>query len=155
MTPATGYALSTMLTQLTGRDVGFALKLKPAPYKGQLIYGVYTTVPHHGTVVVKAELALLGSFAGALVMLPNDVITGRIKTLPLEELLRDAIHEVLNVTSTCFASGGRVVFQTMHFDENLLGEAAQAVFRKPGTVTHFDVTVKGYTGGQFAVLTSN
>ncbi len=152
MAPTTAYALSTMLSQLTGREVGFALKLRPSPTKERAVYGVYTTLPKDTALVVKADLALLGSFAGALVMLPNNEVTGRIKTLPLEEVLRDAVHEVLNVTSSCLSGEGRVVFKTMHFDENVMSQAALDVLRKPALTSCFDVTVKGYTGGQFTVM---
>src|ERR1035438_8820853 len=43
--------------------------------------------PHETAIVVKADLPLLGSFAGALVGLPDAAVKEHLRATPLEELM--------------------------------------------------------------------
>ena len=152
MTETTAYVLSKMLTQLLARNVTVALQLKPAPSRPKLIYGVYQSVPQGETVVVKSDLALMGSLGGVLVGLPSDAVGDQIKAGQLGEALRDGIHEVFNITSTPLSVNGRIVFQTMHTDHVSLKEAARTTVDSPVLVTRFDVSLAGYSGGEFDIL---
>ncbi len=152
MTETTPYALSKMLTQLLARNVTVALQLKASTPRPKLIYGVYQSVPQGETVVVKSDLTLMGALGGALVGLPSDTVGEQIKAGDLGEALKDGIHEVFNITSTPLSMNGRIVFQTMHTDQVLLKEAARMTVNSPALVTRFDVSLSGYTGGEFDIL---
>jgi hypothetical protein len=151
MSAPTAYGMSKMLTQLTGREVSFHLKAKPAPSSPHPLYGVYEGQPEEKTMVVKADLRLLASFGGLLVGLPDPVVAEQASEVPLGELLRDAIHEVLNVSSTPLSVNSRVVFKTMHTSLQELSPSAREVLNHPSLTTCFDVSVAGYTGGEMIV----
>jgi hypothetical protein len=152
MAGITGFALSQLMSQFMGRDVGFTLRLKPPPSKAKPVFGVYTVLPTQEPLVVKMDLSLLGSFGGCLLGLPSETIVARLKTTPLDEVIRDAMHEVLNVLSAALAVKNRVVLQSMHMEESLLSSAALDTLRKPLVTTCFDVMMKGYGAGDLRVM---
>ena len=155
MTPPTAFALSKMYTQLLGREIGFALKSASTPSKSKPVFGVYQAQPTDETIVVKGDLPLMGSLAGVMVGLPAASIADRLKEAKLDELLGDAIHELFNITSTPLSTDNRVVFKTMHLEPVFLSSQAEEVLRKPLYTTRFDVSISGYPGGEFQVLSNN
>ena len=106
-----------------------------------------------GSLVVKADLPLLGSFAGGLVGLSDSEGQSRLVQPIIEELFSDAIYEVLNVASSAITSEGRAVLSKMvtkHTD--IKGSVAESIVAKPNHKVDFNVAVEGYRGGRFAVL---
>jgi hypothetical protein len=95
---------------------------------------------------------LLGSIAGALVGLPDSVVKDHVAANPLEELLRDAIYEVLNVASAAISTEGRAVFTNMVNNPTLIEGAAAETLKKPFRRSYFAVTIDGYQGGKFCIL---
>jgi hypothetical protein len=116
------------------------------------MYGIYTVLPHETAIVVKADLPLLGSLAGVLVGLPDAAVKEHLAVSPVEELLRDAIYEVLNITSTVVTTEGRAVFTKMVGDATLIDGAAGKLFKKPDRRSYFNVLVDGYQGGKFTIF---
>ncbi len=152
MTEPTPYAFSQLFSNLTGRDVKFALAPKPPVSKARVIYGVYTTVPSERAVVVKADLPMLGSLAGALLGLPDETAAERALQNPMDESVRDAMHEILNIASTALSTDGRVVFRHMAADPvYCTGEAAD-VLNKPDQKSNYNVTIESGSGGVLTVL---
>lgn len=153
MSQPTPFNLSQRFSQLIGRKVTFTQTTgAPPAIKTKQVYAVYTTVPEHSAVVVQADLRLLASFAGSLVGLPNTSVTERLATTPIEELLRDAISEVLNIASSAITTEGRVVFSKMVPEPIYIDGVAETVFRKPDHKSFFDVLVDGYQGGRFSIF---
>ena len=152
MAEPTPLALSHMFTQLIGRKVTFAPATIAAETKIKQIYGIYNVLPHESALIVKADLPLLGSLAGVMVGLPDSAVTESLSVSPVEEVLRDAIHEVLNVTSAVVTNEGRAVFTSMVADTSLIDGAAGKLFKKPDRKTYFNVTVDGYQGGKFTIF---
>ncbi len=148
-------AISKLLSDLVGRKVN----LQPLPalleQPGKQVFGMYQWMPWDFRVVVRADLALLGSLAGLLVGLPDSAVKDRVRTSPLDELLRDAVHEVLNISSAVIVGTGRAIFQRMVFDRALVDGAAGEVLAKPFHKYFFNVTLEGYQGGKFSILTPN
>jgi hypothetical protein len=103
-------------------------------------------------VIVKADLRLLGSIAGALVGWPDPVVKEHLSVMPMEELLRDAIYEVFNVASAAVGTEGRIVFTDMVDNPAYIDGAAGEVLRNPGHRSHFNVSVDGYVGGRLTIL---
>ncbi len=151
MAEVTGYALSHHLSDLVGRKVEFK-QATVAVETARAVYGIYNVLPDNTPVVVKTDLALLGSFAGLLVGLPDEEVKQRLKVSPIEELLRDAMYEVLNITSTVVTTEGRAVFGRMVTDVAYVDGQAGEVLKKPGRRSYFNVSVEGYQGGRFTVL---
>jgi hypothetical protein len=116
------------------------------------MYGIYTLLPHETAIIVKADLPLLGSFAGALVGLPDSAVKEHLRVTPLEELLRDAICEVLNIASAAVTSEGRAVFTKLAADPARIDGAAGKLLQKPDHKSYFTVSVDGYQGGRFTIL---
>jgi hypothetical protein len=145
-------ALSHLFTQLIGRKVTFAPTTVAAETKIKQMYGIYTVLPHQTAIVVKADLPLLGSLAGVLVGLPDTTVKERIGVSPIEEVLRDAIHEVLNIASTVVTTEGRAVFSKMVNDPASIDGAAGKVLKTPDHRSYFNVSVDGYQGGRFSIF---
>jgi hypothetical protein len=141
-----------MFSQLTGLQVSFTAKPRSTPSKSKLIYGVYSELPGQSTILLRADLPLLASIGGALVGLPDSLVNERIRATFLDETLRDAMHEVLNVTSTLLSTAHRVVFKTMYTDAAHLSGPALSILNSPILATVFDVSIKGYTGGEFSIF---
>ncbi len=152
MSEPTPYALSKHLTGLIGRKVTFTQTVVAPETKIKQMYGIYTVLPHETAIVVKADLPLLGSLGGVLVGLPDSAIKEHLAATHVEELLRDAIHEVLNVTSTVVTTEGRAVLVKMIADPILIDGAAGKVLKKPDHRSYFNVTVDGYQGGKFTIF---
>ncbi len=151
MAEATAYSISQLLSQLVGRSVSVALG-KDGANNAKQVYGVYKVLPHDGTIVVKTDLPLLGSLAGSMVGLPFATVTERLAQTPLDETLRDAMHEILNISSTLVEVEKRAVFQTMATDPVYCEGDAAALIQKPDHKSCFDITVAGYTSGKFNIL---
>jgi hypothetical protein len=141
-----------MFTQLIGRKVTFAPATIAPETKIKQIYGIYNVLPHETAIVVKADLPLLGSLAGVMVGLPDSAVKECLAISPVQELLRDAIHEVLNIASTVVTNESRAVFTRMVTDTTLIDGTAGKLFKKPDRKTYFNVTVDGYQGGKFTIF---
>jgi hypothetical protein len=152
MSEPTPFALSKLFSELIGRKVTFAQTTVAAETKIKQMYGIYTVLPHETAVVVKSDLPLLGSLAGVLVGLPDSSVKEHLAKNPLEELLRDAIHEVLNIASAVITTEGRAVFIKMVADPILIDGAPGSVLKKPDHRSYFNVLVDGYQGGKFTIF---
>jgi hypothetical protein len=144
--------MTKMFSQLIGKPVSCTLVLKPQVAKYKPLYGTYSIVPGDAAVVVKTEMGLIGSLGGALLGLPKQSVLEGILKNPLEESLRDAMHEILNVSANLVCVDRRAVFQKMYNDPVYFGDAAQDVMRNPIHTVNFDVLVDGYVGGGFAII---
>jgi hypothetical protein len=152
MSEPTPFALSKHLTDLVGRKVTFTQTGVSPETKIKQLYAIYKVLPHETAIVVKADLPLLGSLGGLLVGLPDSAVKEHLAATPIEELLRDAIHEVLNISSTVVTTEGRAVFVKMVTDPVLVDGAAGAVLKKPDRKSYFNASVDGYQGGKFAIF---
>jgi hypothetical protein len=152
MSEPTPFALSKLFTDLIGRKVTFTQTTAAAETKVKQMYGIYRFLPGETAIVVKSDLPLLGSLAGVLVGLPDAAVKDHLAVTPVEELLRDAIHEVLNITSAVITQEGRAVFVKMVTDPMFLDGEAGKVFKKPDHRSYFNVLVDGYQGGKFTIF---
>jgi hypothetical protein len=152
MSEPTALSLSHLFTQLIGRKVTFAPTTIAAETKIKQLYAIYNVLPDESAIVIKADLPLLGSIAGVMVGLPDSAVKECLAKSPLEEVLRDAIHEVLNITSAVVTSEGRAVFTRMVADTALIDGTAGKLFKKPDRRTYFNVLVDGYQGGKFTIF---
>jgi hypothetical protein len=152
MSQPTPFTLSQRFSRLIGRKVTFTQAAAVLDTKVKQAYGIYKFLPNETPIVVQADLRLLGSFAGSLVGLPDAVVTEHLRTMPIEELLRDAINEVLNIASAAIADEGRVVFSKMVTDAVYVDGDAGVVLKKPHHRSYFTVTIEGYQGGRFCIF---
>jgi len=152
MSEPTPLSLSRLFSQLIGRKVAFMPTTPSVETKIKQMYGMYKVMPHETSIIVKADLPLLGSLAGVLVGLPDAAVKEHLRANPIEELLRDAINEVLNIASAAITIEGRAVFTKMLTDPSSIDGEAGRVFKKPDHRSYFNVTVDGYQGGRFTIL---
>jgi hypothetical protein len=148
----TPFALSKLFTDLIGRKVTFTQTTAAAETKVKQMYGIYRVLPGETAIIVKSDLPLLGSIAGVLVGLPDAAVKEHLAATPVEELLRDAIHEVLNIASAVITHQGRAVFVKMVADPVLIDGEAGKVLKKPDHRSYFNVLVEGYQGGKFTIF---
>jgi hypothetical protein len=146
------YALSKLFSELIGRKVTFAQATLAPETKIRQVFGIYNVLPHETAVIAKCDLPLLGSLAGVLVGLPDTAVKEHLKANPIEELLRDAIHEVLNIASAVITTEGRAIFIKMVADSAYVDGAAGQLLKKPDHRSYFNVSVDGYQGGKFTIF---
>lgn len=154
MSEPTAHALSRHFSNLINRNVSFVPAKSMLENKVRQVFGIYEVFPSNKTLVVKADLSLLGSFAGAMVGLPDDEVKERLMANPIEELLRDAMNEVFNVAAAVVASEGRAVFRTMTTSPLHLGQEAEQAVNSPLRRSYFEVEIEGYAGGKLFILSS-
>jgi hypothetical protein len=152
MAEAVHHRLARHFTTLLGRSTVFSETRPTADSKVRQVYAVYRVIPDEIPMVVKADLPLLGSFAGALVGLPDQEVTQHLAADPLEELMRDAIYEVLNITGSVIMIDHRAVLAAMVTDPKKIEGAAAILLTRPANRLEFNVTVNGYQGGKLAVF---
>jgi hypothetical protein len=152
MAEPTPLALSHLFTQLIGRKVAFAPATIAPETKIKQLYGIYNVLPQETAIIVKADLPLLGSIAGVMVGLPDSAVKECLAVSPVQEVLRDAIHEVLNIASAVVTNEGRAVFTKMVTDTAFIDGTAGKLFKKPDRKTYFNVTVDGYQGGKLTIF---
>lgn len=152
MSEPSPFLLSKAFSQLTGRKVAFVLATVGLESKVRQIYGIYSVKPHDVAIVVKADLLLMGSIAGALVGLPDPAVKEHLKTNPIEELMRDAILEVFNIAASTVTTEGRAVFTRMVTDPAYIDGPAEKAYKQPFRKNMFNVSIEGYQGGKFTIL---
>jgi len=152
MAEPTPFALSRRFSQLIGRTVTFVQTTTEPLTNVKQLYGIYTVLPYETAIIVRADLTLLGSFAGALVGFPDCVVREHLRVTPMEELLRDAIYEVFNIASAAITTDGRAVFTKMVTDPAYIDSAAGIAFARPARRNYFNVSIDGYQGGRFTAL---
>jgi hypothetical protein len=144
--------LSSHFANLINRDVDFVPARHPTENTPKQVYGVYTVYPQMSALVVKADLTLLGSLAGALVGLPNDEVQFRMQSAESDDLLGDAMREVFNVAASVVTSEGRAVFKSMLTEKIYLRPEAERTLSAPLHRSSFNVEIEGYEGGRFSVF---
>ena len=145
-------AVSRQFSHLINCQVSFTETVLPAKTNVKQVYGVYSVFPSESTLIVKADLVLLGSLAGAFVGLPDAEITQRLRSTQLDEVLEDAINEILNVAAGVITRQGRAVFSGMASKVEDIQGAGALVVAKPNRTVNFNVVVQGYQGGRWSVL---
>lgn len=153
MPPPTALALARLFTSLINRPVTFTRVIKDNGSSGEDLYGVYKAHPSETYVVVQADLALFGCFAGSLLGLQDADVENRIAAPKLDEIMSDAITEVFNVASSAFAGEGRTVFTGFFNDPASVPPEVKPVIQKPSNKLVFDVSINsGQCQGRFALL---
>ena len=152
MADITAFAMAKLFTDLVGRDVSFSLVLSPPESKAPQIYGTYHVLPEKTPLVVKTDLPLLAGMAGALLGFPYETALERAQEKPMGEMIRDAMHEVLNIASTGLSTGHRVVLNTMVQDTVFCDSKVLDLIRKPDLKTQFKVTLGTEVQGLFSIL---
>ncbi len=152
MAEINAFAMSKLFTELVGRDVGFSLVLSAPEGKASPIFGIYHEVPDLTPLVVKTELPLLAAMAGALLGFPYETALERAQEKPMGEMIRDAMHEVLNIASTGLSTGRRVVLKTMVQDLVFCDSKVLDLVRKPDLKTQFKVSLGNEVQGLFSIF---
>ena len=152
MAKPTSLGMAALFSDLIGRHVNFSEQLNAIPQNGKQIYCAYLIKPMDSYRVVKADLSLLSSFAGALIGLSPEAIKERVAEARLDETLRDALHEVMNIASRIVTLEHRGVFSGMYEDPGQLPPEARSTVRYPCYSSYYKVTVDGYEGGAFSLL---
>ena len=96
-----------------GRQMTF-VSAKPLPAtRVPQAFGICNVFPGETAAIIQCDLSFLGAFAGTLVGVPNPTLKKHMPAKPIEELLRDAMYEVLNVASDAITAEGKAVLTKM------------------------------------------
>ncbi len=145
-------SMAMLFSDLIGRHVTFCGQLDAPPTIGIQIYCVYLIKPMDSYRVIKADLSLLSSFAGALIGLSPEMIKEKVAEPRLDESLKDALGEVMNIASRIVTSEHRGVFKGMYGDPSQMPPDARSTLRDPCYSSFYKVTIDGYEGGAFSLL---
>ena len=151
MSEPTAVALSRHFSTLLNRRVEFKPSSAAKETKATKAYAVYKLFSENSALVVKADLVLFGGFAGALVGLPEADVRQRLNANPLDELLFDPMHEVLNIAASALSTEARAVFERVVFNPIHLGPNAEKALNTPMHRIYFNVEIEGYPGGSFCI----
>jgi hypothetical protein len=152
MSEPSSAAMATLFSDLIGRPVNFSGQLNALPTNRNQIYCVYLIKPMDSYRVIKADLSLLSSFAGALIGLSPEAIQERVEEATVDESLKDALGEVMNIASRIVTLEHRGVFKGMYGDPSQMPPGARSTLRDPCYSSHYKVTIDGYEGGAFSLL---
>lgn len=152
MSEPNAFNLSRHFTNLINRKVSFVPARPGMEGKAKQGYGIYTVHPKKTPLIVKADLVLLGSLAGALVGLPDAEVKSRINSNTVDDLLSDSMHEVLNVASAMLPTEGRAVFKSLVTSTVYFSPEEERTLTAPLHRNPFSVEIEGYQGGFFSVL---
>jgi hypothetical protein len=145
-------SMATLFSDLIGRPANFSEQLHALPTNARQMYCVYLIKPMDSYRVIKADLLLLSSFAGVLIGLSPEIIKERVQEIPLDETLKDALGEVMNIASRIVTREHRGVFKGMYGDPGQMPPGARSTLRDPCYSSHYKVTIDGYEGGAFSLL---
>ena len=145
-------SMTRLFTDLIGHNVSFYERYNSVPTKADQLYCVYVIKPMDSMRVIKADMPLLSSFAGALIGLSAEAIKERVSESQLGESLRDALYEVMNIASRVVCLEYRAVFKGIYADAGSLPPDARSTLRDPCYSSYFNVKIDDYEGGAFALL---
>lgn len=154
MAEPTAFAISRLLSDLTGQEVSASLVLKPSPSKLPQIYGIYSTAVTGDPMLVRADLRLLAMLGGALVGFPAETAIAHAEEKPMAESIRDAIHEVLNIASTFLSTNTRVVFKSMTLEPQFSESAVGELLANPLFKSAFNLSVGKQPAGLLTVMSN-
>jgi hypothetical protein len=145
-------SIARLFTDLIGRNVSFSEQPQRIMANGRQLYCVYLIRPMDSMRVIQADLSLLSSFAGALMGMSSETVKERVAEPKLDEALKDALNEVMNIASRVVSSENRAVFKGMYADSGSMPIDARSTLRDPCYSTHFSVKIDGYEGGSLSLL---
>jgi hypothetical protein len=149
MAEATPFALTKLYTELLDRRVSVTDASDRASSDGRKAYTVYDLAGRGSQVFLQVDFDLLGSLGGALAGIPDVIVKERLAAGAQDEPLRDAMHEVLNITSAAITEA-RAVLRSMELDEAKGRVMARELAGIRMVKSRFLVAIPGYTGGQMA-----
>lgn len=145
-------SMSQLFSQLTDRHVSFILEPNAAAGKGPSIFALYTEFPDNNPIVAQADRATVAVLAAALLGMPEDTAIERALEQPLNEAIRDAMHEVLNIGSTALSTVGRVVLKDFVTEPVAIAQVGKAVMADPSSKSTYRVAIDGKPRGIFSLF---
>ena len=153
MADSTPFALSQLFTNLIDRRVAVMEASEREATQCRKSFASYEVGDHKATILLQIDFDLLGSLGGALAGMPDAIIKQNLKVTPVDETLRDAMHEILNIVSAVITTEARAVLKKMELDETK-GRAMATNFRQttPNFANRYQATIPNYTGGQLEIF---
>lgn len=152
MKEPTAFSLSQFFTALAGKPVSFNLAVNAPDPKLPCMYGIYSVLPEDQTLVMRISLKSLALLGGTLLGLPAESAVERAQTTPLDEAIRDAMHEILNIASTAIGTESRVVFKKMFREVASVPKEAMGVMSKPSLRSSYRLAVDGAEAGSLTIF---
>jgi len=145
-------SISQLFSQLTDRHVSFTLEPNAAIGKEPSIFAMYTELPDDKPIIARAERATVAVLAGALLgMSEETAIKGGLEQ-PMNEAIRDAMYEVLNIGSTALSTEGRVVLQKLVTDAADIPLPGRSVLTESRSKSTYRVAIDGKARGVFSLF---
>ncbi|WP_263409920.1 hypothetical protein [Terriglobus tenax] len=152
MSGPTAFSFTHLFSDLVDRPVNFSeAKALPA-VEAKKVFGIYETLPAGRPIIVRADLPFLATIAGLLIGLPAATAMERALCDPMDDAIRDAIYEALNICSTCLCGDERVLLRSMTTHSNAIPHPASELLKKSTYASNFKVVISGKDCGLLSVL---
>lgn len=153
MANSTPFELSQLYSNLIDRRVSVVDASDRNATANRKSYASYDVVDRGTKIVLQIDFDLLGSLGGALAGMPDSIIRQNLKSETVNETLRDAMHEILNISSAVITTEGRAVLRAMELDE-AKGRVLVKNFKQSVAyaANRYEATIPNYTGGQLDIF---
>jgi hypothetical protein len=145
-------SLSQLFSQLTDRHISFTLEPNAAAGKAPTIFATYSELPGESPIVARAERAMIAILGGALLGMPDETAIERALETPMNEAVRDAMHEILNIGSTALSTEGRVVLKGFVSDPLDIPHVERGVLSNPRSISTYRVAIDAKARGTFTLF---
>lgn len=145
MAEATAFSLSKFFSELTGQHVSFAIASNAPTPKGDYMYGLYSVISDASPMLLRMSLSSIALMGGALLGMPAELAMERVKAAEVDESLRDAMHEVLNIASTAFSPDDRIVFKGMSRSVDAFPAGVKGLLQNASRKSSYRVAVNNST----------
>lgn len=146
------FIFSQLFSNLTGRKVNVVEADDMCQMHCPKAYGLFDIVGSDHTILIKMDLVLLGSLGGVLVGIPEALVKQQVANRSIDEALRDAMHEVLNITSSVLLQQKRAVLRRMITDVQIGELLCSDFIDGPHSQRRFYASMPGYPSGELCIF---
>jgi len=152
MSEPTAFGFTKVFSDLTGRSVNVSETDSRATGSDTSVFVVYRVRSNDRPIVMRMDLDLLAQIAGSIIGLPPNLAIEKARSVPMADVMLDAMHEIANVLSSEITSEPRVLLQGLCTSAAQCDSDVRDVVRKPGLASAFKVVLAGKPAGMFSIL---
>ena len=143
--------VSKHLSDLVGRQVQMQAVEMPVFSPG-VMFACYDVQPYGETSIVKIDYGLLAGLAGTLLGFPPNLVMPMVKDRSLNDDMKDAAREIMNVLAGVICDDGRPVLQGLYNKAlEYSREAEQLAQRHACCSLSAKATLAGYAPGYLSI----
>ena len=144
-------SLGKHLSELLDRPVQMQAVDLPI-FTPNVLFACYDLEPYGETSIVKIDYGLLAAFAGTLLGFPPNLVLPMVKEQKLNDDMKDASREIMNVLAGVICDDGRPVLQGLFKRAFDYSRAAELIVQRAALCSlSVKATLAGYAPGCISV----